>query len=280
MPAAWSEGSGRFDRLVRNVYPLSRQTMNLDVEVFRWINEHRSPMLDGVLGAVSALGEMSAVWLVAFLVMYFFGRREDREAAILLIVAMLMLDGLVGGAMKGLWERPRPYMVLEGVHRWGLAWGNGSFPSGHAYASALAAVIFGTKFRRTLIPLIVFAAATCYSRPYWGMHYPSDVVVGAAMGIVAGVAALRIEAIWKRARESGKPAWWVDPSGWSVFFSVAGWGMMGWGFLGGDTQPRGLLALGFFVGMACWRGRKGAGKWMGFRAMVMGLAGLVVGFVR
>ena len=74
--------------------------MDLDLTAFRWINDHRHPVLDGVLGAVTALGELSAVWLLACGAMYFFGRQEHKRAAIVFMVALLILDGVIAGTIK------------------------------------------------------------------------------------------------------------------------------------------------------------------------------------
>jgi undecaprenyl-diphosphatase len=52
------------------------------------------------------------------------------------------------------------------------------------------------------MPLVAFAILTCYSRPYFGMHYPLDVIIGAVLGVGAGYAALAIESYWKQKSES------------------------------------------------------------------------------
>jgi undecaprenyl-diphosphatase len=61
-----------------------------------------------------------------------------------------------------------------------------SFPSAHATSSLAAATAFGRVEPRTRVPLYALAAALCATRPYLGMHYPSDVLAGAALGIAIG----------------------------------------------------------------------------------------------
>ena len=61
-----------------------------------------------------------------------------------------------------------------------------SFPSAHATSSLAAATAFGRVEPRTRLPLYALAAAICVTRPYLGMHYPSDVLAGAALGIAIG----------------------------------------------------------------------------------------------
>lgn len=247
----------------------------LDVALFRWINEHRHPILDWTLGPVSALGEMSVLWLLVCAVMFFFGRQEHKRAGLVLLLAMLILDGLVGALIKGVWERQRPYLALTAVNTWGVAWRNSSFPSGHAYSSVLAAVILGAKFRRALLPLAGFAALTCYSRPYLGMHYPSDVLAGAILGVIAGFVALRVERAWEGGRNTAQPAWWSVPSTWSVVFSALGLVTILAGVKGFGTQPLGFLAAGFILGLGGVR-RVRRRRWLAVVGAAMALLGLVV----
>jgi undecaprenyl-diphosphatase len=248
--------------------------LSLDLAIFRWINEHRNPLLDGVLGVVSALGEMSAVWLLSCVVMFLFGRKEQKRAAVVFLVSLLILDGLAVAAIKGLWQRPRPYLALAGVHKFGVAWKSSSFPSGHAYSSAMAAVIFGAKFRQWLLPLALFAGLTCYSRPYLGMHYPSDVLAGAVIGVLVGLLALRIEKSLERERESAKPAWWSLSSFWSLFFSLVGAAMVVVGAGGASVHPLDVLTLGLILGLPSWRSDD-LRKRMGIAGSVIGFAGLL-----
>lgn len=245
--------------------------MQLDVVLFRWMNEHHNPVLDGIMGAVSAVGEASVGWLLVCALMFFFGRGERKQAAVVLLLAMLMLDGLVGGAIKAIWPRPRPYEILTGVNRWGIAWGGQSFPSGHAYSGTLAAVILGARFRRSRYPLAAFAAVTCYSRPYFGMHYPSDVLAGAVLGIIAGLLTLRIEKAWERKKESAEPAWWSEPHPWSLIFSAIGAGAVAGRVFGFKIAPLALMGLGLVLGLASLWGKGRAGKWVGAAGAALAL---------
>jgi undecaprenyl-diphosphatase len=63
-----------------------------------------------------------------------------------------------------------------------------SFPSAHATSSLAAATAIGRVEPRARLPLFALAAALCATRPYLGMHYPSDVLAGAALGVALGAA--------------------------------------------------------------------------------------------
>jgi undecaprenyl-diphosphatase len=61
-----------------------------------------------------------------------------------------------------------------------------SFPSAHAASSVAAATAIGRVEPRARPAAFTLAAAICVGRPYLGMHYPSDVLAGAALGAVLG----------------------------------------------------------------------------------------------
>jgi membrane-associated phospholipid phosphatase len=61
-----------------------------------------------------------------------------------------------------------------------------SFPSAHATSSIAAATALGRVEPRTRLPLLTLAGLICVGRPYLGMHYPSDVLGGAMLGLALG----------------------------------------------------------------------------------------------
>jgi hypothetical protein len=76
-----------------------------------------------------------------------------------------------------------------------------SFPSAHATSSVAGATALGRVEPRARPVLFALAAAICVGRPYLGMHYPSDVLAGAALGAVLGSLAPRL----------GPPRWEQRP---------------------------------------------------------------------
>lgn len=62
-----------------------------------------------------------------------------------------------------------------------------SFPSAHSTSSVAAAIVLGRVSPRARPGLYGLAAAICAGRPYLGMHYPSDVLAGVALGTLVGL---------------------------------------------------------------------------------------------
>ena len=73
-----------------------------------------------------------------------------------------------------------------------------SFPSGHATVSFACATILTFAIPRLVVPLYALAALVAFSRVYVGVHYPSDVVVGAVLGILIAIALRTLEAVLRR----------------------------------------------------------------------------------
>jgi undecaprenyl-diphosphatase len=87
-------------------------------------------------------------------------------------------------AVKLVVRRQRPQ--LRGLPPLAPATSRLSFPSAHATSSAAAAVAMGRVAPGARPALYGLAGAICLTRPYLGMHYPSDVVAGAAIGALIG----------------------------------------------------------------------------------------------
>lgn len=161
--------------------------------------------MDYVFVALTMLG---ASYLVAWAVPVAWFRRK-KEAAFDLAVALLLVSLFVE-VLKFATQRERPFLVLDDVHTisaYGLAQGSGfAFPSGHAArAFALAASLAPIARRPVAITLLSIAALVGLSRIYLGLHWPSDVIGGATLGIVIALLVRSAGSRWvgyARARRS------------------------------------------------------------------------------
>ncbi|MFF2519910.1 phosphatase PAP2 family protein [Streptomyces sp. NPDC058086] len=144
------------------------------------------PRVAAVTRALSWSGEHGVLWLAAGLTGTVVDR--GRRGAWLRGTALTATAHLASMGVKQIVRRPRPAHIVPLVH----TAGRHSFPSSHAASATAAAVAFGALGVRPLFPL---AAAMCLSRLVAGVHYPSDVVAGAALGaLTARLGARWIEA--------------------------------------------------------------------------------------
>jgi undecaprenyl-diphosphatase len=77
---------------------------------------------------------------------------------------------------------------------------SGSFPSGHATIAFACATVLAWKVPRLAFPAFVLAGAIAWSRVYVGVHWPLDVLGGAALGILLATALLTLVAALRRSR--------------------------------------------------------------------------------
>ena len=147
---------------------------------------------------VDAASEVFTCALIAFPVALLVAPREDWASLGSMYAESLLLTWGLKELGKALFARERPYMYFDGYPQDEIENGEylESFPSGHAALAFTGASFFTAALNRYLkdspwrIPLTAasFACAIAASalRVGSGNHFPSDVVVGAAIGVVSG----------------------------------------------------------------------------------------------
>src|SRR6266849_6319326 len=126
-----------------------------------------------------------------------FGRRGTFA---LLTVYLGMVDGwLVAEVAKLVFRRPRPFAAMEGAPVTLIDHPSSfSFPSGDAAFAVGAAVAIAAVTPRWRWPAYLFALAVLFERVAVGVHYPSDVIAGALVGAISGLAAPRLVTLVRR----------------------------------------------------------------------------------
>jgi membrane-associated phospholipid phosphatase len=159
--------------------------------VFLWIVEHRVAALDWLFVALSVSGIAGLLWIALAPALALVAGRPPLPVALVTAATVWAAD-LPVLLLKLAVGRERPFAALPEADPL-LTWSvSSSFPSGHAATSAAGAVILAFLLGRFRAPLALLAAAMCYSRVYIGVHYPLDVLAGAAIGLVAGFAAVAL----------------------------------------------------------------------------------------
>lgn len=169
----------------------------LDGGILLWLQSVRQPLLDGILTLYTQLGNAGVAWIVLSVVLLFF--RRTRKGGALALCAMLF--GLIGTnlVLKNLFQRMRPYEVVEGLTHLVHITDPNSFPSGHTTAAFAAGVVWFRTLPARWARVLALASAflMAFSRLYVGVHYPTDVLAGAVMGTVCALLALWLGKRWK-----------------------------------------------------------------------------------
>lgn len=162
-----------------------------DRAVDQALDRVRGPALDRAMYTLSSAADHSLLWFAAGGLRAL--RRTDLRFALTFAAAMGAESAITNGAVKALFRRVRPeHEIAEGPLPFGMRRPiTSSFPSGHATAAFTAAVILA-RTGRGGPAWYALAALVASTRVYVRMHHASDVVVGAALGLVMG----RIAARW------------------------------------------------------------------------------------
>jgi undecaprenyl-diphosphatase len=160
-----------------------RALTRLDRELLRALRTRlHPPALERAVVVYTTAGEFGALWIAIALA----GARldRDRRSAWLVAGALVPTSLCANAVLKRIVRRQRPR--LHGLEPLGRAPSTPSFPSGHAATSFTAAVAIGAVAPCTRTPLVAAAILMSLTRPYLGVHYPSDVLAGAVLGGALG----------------------------------------------------------------------------------------------
>lgn len=155
----------------------------LDLRILRAMRTTgHTPRVEGAARALGKAGNHGAIWLAIGLLLAAVdgSNREAWVVCAALGPVAIALNYLVKLAVR----RPRP--VLEGLPPLGGAPSSLSFPSAHATSSFAVATAM-TRVEPLGALAFLLAVAIALGRPYLGMHYPSDVCVGAVLGVALGL---------------------------------------------------------------------------------------------
>lgn len=146
---------------------------------------------DRILYALTELADFSLLWHLIGWTRALRSERDER-AAVRLSSSLAAESAFVNGVVKSLFERERPVHQGSRPHRLRVPLTT-SFPSGHASAAAVAATLLADDSK---VPAFWYAlaATVAYSRVHVRIHHASDVIGGAAIGLVIGRG---VRKLWK-----------------------------------------------------------------------------------
>lgn len=184
--------------------------VSVDRDLFAFLNQDiQNWFLDVVLPFLTDIHRKPvgiALLVLLWLLLLTKGGRAGRIAALLLIPTIALADQLNSSLLKFIIDRPRPCHELANVHLL-VGCGSGySFPSSHAVNNFAAALVLSYFLPRWTWAFLSYAGVIAFSRVYVGVHYPSDVVAGAMVGVAVGFLVLtafrQTEEWWHRKRHT------------------------------------------------------------------------------
>jgi membrane-associated phospholipid phosphatase len=156
---------------------------DLDLKLLRLMRTRgHSPATESAAKALGKAGNHGLVWVVLGLALALLD--PDRREQWLICAALGPIAIALNYGIKLAVRRPRP--VLEGLPPLGGAPSSLSFPSAHALSSFAVATAM-VRVDAAMAGALLVALAISLCRPYLGMHYPSDVLAGALLGVALGL---------------------------------------------------------------------------------------------
>ena len=177
-------------REISNYIGQIRQSMEKiqewDIENFYKINDtqYRSSTMNSFMLAMTQIGE---AWLpiIGILLAYQYGNMD--AFVVQKVLWSFAISGLIAQIIKHLVDRDRPCIVLADAKVVGPAPSSQSFPSGHTTSAFAICTILSLIIPNATIPFFLLALLCGISRIYLGVHWPSDVVVGALLGTITSL---------------------------------------------------------------------------------------------
>ena len=175
--------------------------VNIDVAIYQFVDSIMNPVLNVIMTFITHLGDTPGIiWFILGLCLLI--PRKTRKLGILLFAGLAFASVINNLCLKEIIERPRPYNLDPEVWKnagYEYIWPNlikksdsWSFPSGHTSTSIGAgfALLLGCRKKELGIgiPAFIISLLIGFSRIYVHVHYPTDVIVGAVIGLISGLA--------------------------------------------------------------------------------------------
>ena len=165
--------------------------MNIELKILDWFQTLHTPVLDKFMTSVTKLGNAGIFWII--LTVLFLLIPKMRKTGVVMAAALIIDLLLCKVLLKNFVARTRPYDVNTGIQLLVAKLRDYSFPSGHTAASfASATALYFAGEKKLWKPALVLACLIAVSRLYLYVHYPTDVLGGVVIGIIAGYLGYRL----------------------------------------------------------------------------------------
>lgn len=156
---------------------------SLDKEIMFFISENfKSDFCDKIMPIITSIGNKGFVWIVISIILFF--QEKTRKYSYMMITSLL--GSLIIGniILKLTIRRPRPFDVFNYIELLIKKPLDFSFPSGHTMTAFACSFIIYSFNKKLGFISFVLALLIAYSRVYLFVHFPSDIIAGAIIGII------------------------------------------------------------------------------------------------
>jgi undecaprenyl-diphosphatase len=164
----------------------------MELKIVKFFNRlGRGTAIDGVTDFVSRIMYLAIFWTLFTILIFFFAENGKNIATALVIAAglhFLISEGVFKYLLLKYFEKTRPYIAYsQEIFPIGREHNDSSFPSSHVSANVAALTVLVNFYPIAWPGIILFGLLITFARLHNGMHYPSDVLAGAVLGVAYGI---------------------------------------------------------------------------------------------
>ena len=174
--------------------------MGFEFDILHAIQRLHSPALDKIMLFITKLGDANVIWyiisgiVVAFPPIKKLMKKECNDedmdkvnrrrcVGVSIFMAVCLASTIVNFGVKGLFDRARPYQASNSSIFY-FECNDSSFPSGHTATAFAAAMVVFYSYKKVGCATFILASLIAFSRMYFYVHYPTDIIAGIAVGLI------------------------------------------------------------------------------------------------
>jgi membrane-associated phospholipid phosphatase len=168
---------------------------NVDINILKSINQSETTFKNNFFKATAqSVTVFNIVAPASLLTAGIINHDKQMQKNAAYMIGGFVVSSIVTQGMKHIVRRDRPYVTYPYLIKRDVG-GSYSFPSGHTSAAFCTATSLSLLFPKwyVIAPSYLYAATVGYARMYQGVHYPSDVLVGAAVGAGSAWISYKVE---------------------------------------------------------------------------------------
>ncbi len=160
----------------------------LDKKIFVFVQEYmHTGFLDFWMPIITEFDYWKIPIALFLISLFIWGGKKGRIVAGLMVIVFILADQMSANVIKPVFSRARPYVYFTDILPLVSSSPRYSFPSTHASNIFATTILLSFYYRKFLLLNLFIAVSVSFSRIYVGVHYPSDVVAGAILGIACAV---------------------------------------------------------------------------------------------
>lgn len=167
---------------------------DLDYKIIDFLqNNGPNEVLDPFIIFITKIGDSGFIWFLIIGILLLI--KKQRKVGIVSFISIGMASVLGEFLLKNLVQRERPFRVIEGINLIVDPPSDFSFPSMHAGSSFAVACVLLFYWGWKASPLMALAIGIAASRAYLFVHFPSDTMVGAVLGIMTACISIAFDQV-------------------------------------------------------------------------------------